>query len=198
MGDVVSALDLANPDIFALTFIGFRPAGEGNCFFSCPCAGDGTAEELVAGVCEVLNDEDENVRCIDVPPLGRLSWFVRDTSAPTAVRARCLDSGEDGAEAPTTDFDGGRTVTRAFTADAGVKFPLVRVGVPLRGDPGLGIGLNGDVGRDVGREVPAVLAVVLLVPATELEVETLRPIVALLFTFAFGRDNGGDREDCEG
>jgi hypothetical protein len=51
-------------------------------------------------------------------------------------------------------------VTRAFTADPGVRPTLLRVGVCLNGD--------------VDRGVPVGLAIVLLVLATELDVDGLR------------------------
>lgn len=105
---------------------------------------------------------------------------------------RCRESeGDNGGDASVIDLEGGRNVTRVFIAEAGVKPPLVRDGVLLSGDGGLEeVGLKGEFGR----EVPTVLAVALLVPATELPVETLRCIVALLFTLAFGLNNGGDIE----
>lgn len=111
---------------------------------------------------------------------------------------RCREStGDDGADAPIIDLEGGRKVTRAFTAEAGFKPPLIRDGVLFSGDGGLEeVGLKGEFGRDIGREVPAVLAITLLVPETELPVETLRCIVALLFTLAFGLSSGGDIEAC--
>lgn len=110
---------------------------------------------------------------------------------------RCLESGEEGTEAleaPTTDFEGGRAVTRVFTAEAGVSPPLLRVGVGLNGDADLGGPLNGDTGREDVPGVPVAVLVVLLELATELVPETFRPIVALLFTLALGRDNGGDKD----
>jgi hypothetical protein len=55
------------------------------------------------------------------------------------------------------------------------------------------VGLNGDIDR--GGTVG--LAIVLLVLATELELDALRPMAALLLTLAFGRkvDGGGERDD---
>jgi len=99
------------------------------------------------------------------------------------VSARCRGSGDAGVDAGTFDFDGGRTVTRAFTLD--VSPVLLRVGLCLNGD--------------VDRGVTVVLTVILLVLATELELEGLRAMVALLFTLAFGLKvvGGGERDDWD-
>lgn len=98
------------------------------------------------------------------------------------MNARCRDSGEAGIDALAFEFESGRTVTRAFTADAGVRPPLLRVGVDLKGE--------------VDREGIVGLAVGLLVLTTEFELDVLRPIAALVLILAFGRKvvGGGDRD----
>ena len=96
---------------------------------------------------------------------------------------RCRESAGDVGD-DALDLEGGRKVARTF---------IVRDSAPLSGDGGLEeVGLKGEFGR----EVPTVLAVALLIPATEPPVETFRCIVALLFTLAFGLNSGGDTEAC--
>jgi hypothetical protein len=131
---------------------------------------------------EVPSDEDESLRCKEKLPLLRLSLFACETSDATAVNARCRES-----DGEAIDFAGECTVTRAFTADAGVRPKLLRVWAGLNGD--------GD------RGLLAVLAIVLLVLALAMEFEAdgLRAMVALLLTLAFGRklEGVGESDDWD-
>jgi len=125
--------------------------------------------------------------CKEKLPLLRLSSFACERSDATAVNERCRESGEAAVDTDEVDFAGEWTVMRAFTADAGVRPTLLRVGACLNGD--------------VDREALVVLAIVLLVLvlAIELEADGLRPIVALLLTLAFGRKlvGVGERDDWD-
>jgi hypothetical protein len=127
----------------------------------------------------LLSDDDEYLLCNEKLLLLRLSWSERGALDDTAVRERCRDSGEDGVDAVA--FEGGCSVTRAFTPDVGVSPTLFRVGLNGEGDRG----------------VLAALTVILLVLAIELDEEGLRATVALLFTLAFGLKvlGGGVRDD---